>query len=98
MKKDSRGQKSPRRTGPAARAKSMVIGIDLGDKSSRYCVLEEGEAVEERSVATTKQGLTQAFAARGRCRIALAVGPPSPWASRLFTSLAPRGSVPNPRH
>src|SRR5260370_6611695 len=97
MKKDSRGQKSPRRTGPAARAKSMVIGIDLGDKSSRYCVLEEGEAVEERSVATTKQGVTQALGARGRCRIALEVGTHSPWVSRLLSSLGHEVIVANPR-
>jgi transposase len=60
-------------------------------------VLEEGEAVEERSVATTKQGLTQAFGARRRCRIALEVGTHSPWVSRLLSSLGHEVIVANPR-
>ncbi|HEV2199321.1 MAG TPA: hypothetical protein VGR73_05850, partial [Bryobacteraceae bacterium] len=60
----------------------ITIGMDLGDKTSRYCVLAEGEAVKEGSVATTKKGLRQVFGSRRRCRIALEVGTHSPWGSR----------------
>jgi hypothetical protein len=43
--------------------------MDLGDKTSRYCVLDdEGEVMAERSVATTKKGMLQAFGAMERCR------------------------------
>jgi hypothetical protein len=44
MKKRNTVQQSPKRTpkGPARR--SLTIGMDLGDKSSRWCLLdEEGE-------------------------------------------------------
>ena len=57
MKKRNTVQQSPKRTpkGPARR--SLTIGMDLGDKSSRWCWLdEEGAVVEEGSVATTKKG------------------------------------------
>jgi predicted NBD/HSP70 family sugar kinase len=49
MKKNSTRPPSRKPSGrPAA------IGMDLGDKSSRYCVLdEEGEIVKEDSVGTT---------------------------------------------
>jgi len=41
----------------AAKAKKWTIGIDLGDQSSRYCVLDEqGDVIAEGSVATTKTG------------------------------------------
>jgi hypothetical protein len=60
----------------------ITIGMDLGDRSSRYCVLDEaGQVVGERSVATTKKGLAQAFGSKARCRIAMEVGTHSPWVS-----------------
>jgi CO/xanthine dehydrogenase Mo-binding subunit len=50
----------------------QVVGLDLGDKSSRYCVLDSNGTVQsERSVATTRQGFSQAFAKMVRSRIAL---------------------------
>jgi hypothetical protein len=36
------------------------VGIDLGDRSSRYCILDqEGEVLAEGSVATTKKGFAR---------------------------------------
>jgi transposase len=76
----------------------ITIGMDLGDKSSRYCVLDgQGAVVEERSVATTKKGMTQAFGARKRCRIALEVGTHSPWVSRLLSAMGHEVIVANAR-
>ena len=41
---------------------SITIGIDLGDKASRYCVLTgTGEVTEEGSVPTSKKGMMQMF-------------------------------------
>jgi transposase len=87
MKKNSTVQQSPKRA--AAREEGpMVIGMDLGDKTSRYCVLGgNGEVVVESSVATTKKAMTQKFSAMRRCRIAIEVGTHSPWVSRLLQSL-----------
>jgi transposase len=42
--------------------KKLTVGMDLGDRSSRYCVLGEGgEVLLEASVATTQKGLSEAF-------------------------------------
>jgi transposase len=76
----------------------MAIGMDLGDRTSRYCMLNEsGEVVKEASVATTKKGLTQVFAALKRSRIAIEVGTHSPWISRLLKQLGHEVFVANPR-
>jgi hypothetical protein len=42
--------------------KKLIIGMDLGDRSTRYCVLEEaGDVILERSVPTTKKGMEQSW-------------------------------------
>jgi len=86
MKKNSTCHRSPKR-GAKVREEWLTIGLDLGDKTSRYCVLDgHGEVAKEGSVATTKKGMAQVFGAMRRCRIALEVGRHSPWVSRLLSS------------
>ena len=76
----------------------LTIGVDLGDKSSRYCVLDrEGTVLLERSIATSKKGLAQAFASMGASRIAIEVGTHSPWISRLLERLGHQVIVANAR-
>jgi len=76
----------------------MTIGMDLGDKTSRMCFLdEEGEVIREGSVATTKNGMTQKFGGMGHRRIALEVGTHSPWVSRLLKSFGHEVIVANAR-
>lgn len=76
----------------------VTIGMDLGDRSSRYCVLDEqGEVVAEKSAATTQKGIDQAFGAMPRSRIAIEVGTHSPWVSRLLTKLGHEVVVANAR-
>ena len=66
--------------------------------SSRWCALDqEGEIVGEGSVATTKPGLRQRFAAKKRCRIAIEVGTHSAWVSRLLKKLGHEVIVANAR-
>jgi transposase len=92
MKKDNTVRKSQGKT------KRLTIGLDLGDRSSRYCVLDEqGEVLSEGSVATTKKGLAQAFGSRRRTRIALEVGTHSPWVSRYLADLGHEVIVANAR-
>jgi hypothetical protein len=58
----------------------LTLGLDLGDRSSYSCVLDEtGLWLLEHKVATTSQGLQAAFAAIPRSRVALATGMHSPW-------------------
>lgn len=66
----------------------LTIGLDLGDRSSSYCVLDEnGEIIREQKIATTPEGMQQAFAKMARSRIAMETGTHSPWVSRLLTAL-----------
>jgi transposase len=72
----------------------LTIGLDLGDRSNAYCVLNEtGEIVLEHKVATTAEAMTQVFGSSPRCRIAMETGTHSPWVSRLLTALGREGIV-----
>jgi len=65
-----------------------TIGLDLGDRSSAYCVLNEaGEIVLEHKLATTPEAMKEVFGSMPRCRIAMETGTHSPWVSRLLTAL-----------
>lgn len=67
---------------------NLTIGLDLGDRSSCYCVLDEGGSiVMEEKVSTTAQALQAAFGAMPRSRVALETGMHSPWISRLLNDL-----------
>ena len=58
---------------------NLTIGMDLGDRATRYCVLDEaGDVILERSVPTTTKGMDQVFAAMPRSRVALETGVHSP--------------------
>src|ERR1700682_3641731 len=97
MKKNSTVQQSPKRA-VARKAGPITIGMDLGDKTSRYCVLDDhGEIVQEGGVATTKKALAQKFGALRRCRMAVEVGTHSPWVSRLLAKLGHEVIVANAR-
>src|SRR5213595_3882150 len=66
----------------------LTIGLDLGDRSSCYCVLDEsGRIVMEQKVSTTPKALQAAFGAMPRSRIALETGMHSPWVSRVLNEL-----------
>src|ERR1700689_2521298 len=97
MKKNSIAKKSPKRVS-VAKPGPITIGMDLGDKTSRYCVLgADGEIVAEGTVGTNKKAMTQKFSGMKRCRIAIEVGPHSPWLSRLLTKLGYEVIVANAR-
>ena len=66
----------------------LTIGLDLGDRSSWYCVLDErGELVLEQKVSTTPKAMEEVFGGMPRSRIALETGTHSPWVSRLLSEL-----------
>jgi hypothetical protein len=67
---------------------ALTIGLDLGDRTSCYCILDElGNVILERSVPTTSNGIRQAFGKMPRCRIALETGTHSPWVSRQLARM-----------
>jgi transposase len=97
MKKNSTVPQSPKRA--AARTEGPItIGMDVGDKSSRYCVLgEESEVLSEGMVSTSRKAMRQKFGGLRRCRVAMEVGTHSPWLSRWLTSLGFEVIVANAR-
>ncbi len=73
----------------------LTIGLDLGDRSSWYCVVEQsGQMLLEEKVSTTPKALRAVFGRMPRSRIALETGMHSPWVSRLLISLGTRPSWP----
>src|SRR5437660_11152961 len=66
----------------------LTIGLDLGDRSSWYCVLDEtGEVLLEQKLSTIPKTMREVFGEMPRSRIALETGMHSPWVSRLLTEL-----------
>src|ERR1700686_234997 len=51
--------------------KKLTIGMDLGDRFTYYCILDEaGEVVVEQKLSTTKQAMKQVFGRIPRSRVA----------------------------
>lgn len=75
----------------------LTIGLDLGDRTSRYCILDaEGEVLSEGELPTTKTGLNSLFGKMPSSRVALEVGTHSPWVSRQIAGLGHEAIVANP--
>jgi transposase len=88
MKKLSRG---------AEQYPMETIGIDLGDKMSRYCIVNrDGEVVEEGSFRNQVSSIEAHFSGEPR-RIALEAGAQSAWISRVLKRLGHEVIVGNAR-
>jgi transposase len=81
------------------RSQKLTIGLDLGDRSSWCCVLDErGEVVLEQRLSTTPKAMREVFAGMPRSRIALETGIHSPWVSRLLSELGHEAIVAHARN
>jgi transposase len=66
----------------------LTIGLDLGDRNSWYCVVDEAGQIElEQRVGTSAHALQEVFGKMPRSRIVLEIGTHSPWISRLLSGL-----------
>ena len=75
-----------------------TIGVDLGDKVSRYAILnQDGVVVEEGSFRNTVESIAKHFGKQGRARVALEVGTQSAWISREFAKWGHQVIVANAR-
>jgi transposase len=75
-----------------------LLSLDLGDRDSRYFVIDgSGATVGEGSVRTTREALQSLFARFSPREVALEVGGHSPWVSRLAESQGIRATVANAR-
>ena len=96
MKKNTTAKKSPKGQAKGqqkqvrrmAEKQRLTVGLDLGDRTSRYCILDEaGDVVSESQLPTTQTGLNSLFAKMASSRIALEVGTHSPWVSRHLAGM-----------
>ena len=77
---------------------NMVIGLDLGDRWSRYCVLDNaGGVLKEDRVRSTDQALGERFGTLPSTRFVIETGTHSPWVSRLLTDMGHSVVVANAR-
>src|SRR5450432_2730077 len=76
----------------------LTIGLDLGDRNSWYCVVDEAGQIQlEQRVGTNAKALREVFGAMPRSRIGLEIGTHSPWISRLLSELGHEVIVANAR-
>jgi len=76
----------------------LTIGLDLGDRNSWYCVVDEAGQIQlEQRVRTTAKALQEVFGTMPRTRIALEIGTHSPWISRMLSELGHEVIVANAR-
>ena len=74
----------------------LTVGLDLGDRSSRYCILDEsGKVVSTGATPTTRAGMEEPFGKMAGSRIAMEAGTHSAWVSRLLGSLGHEAIVAN---
>ena len=77
----------------------LTVGLDVGDKISHYCVLdEEAEVVQRGKLKTTPAGLQPWMEALpASTRVVLETGTHSSWISRLIEQAGPETLVAQPR-
>ncbi len=105
MKKDSisaakqgKAKSTEREIAKGSASEQLTIGLDLGDRTSQYCILNAaGEVIQRDKVATTKADLRRTFELAGRVRIVMEAGTHSPWVSRCLMKLGHEVIVANPR-
>ena len=73
-------------------AAKMTAGVDLGDKYSHLCLLddESGEVNEEGRLRTTPEAFKRRFGSEQPLKIVIEIGTHSPWVSRLLTESLPQ--------
>lgn len=62
----------------------LTLGLDLGDRTTHFALLDGGVVSERGVTATTRGGLTERFATLPPCLVVLEVSTHSPWVSALF--------------
>lgn len=77
---------------------TITVGLDLGDRFSRYCEMDlKSGVIAEGRLRTTDDALARQFAGREPLRVVMEVGTHSPWVSRLLERLGHEVLVANAR-
>lgn len=84
--------------GGKSKTEVLVVGVDLGDERSHFCVLNEaGEVIERGQAETSEAGLRRVFGERRPVRLAMETGTHSCWASRALKQMGHTVVVANAR-
>jgi transposase len=77
---------------------TKTVGMDLGDKYSQICVLDEnGEVLEESRIRTEQGSIGAYFQLRSPMQVVIEAGTHSPWVSRAIEAAGHKVIVANPR-
>lgn len=77
----------------------VTIGLDLGDRHTHFCVLDQaGDVVERGRVATKRSDLGKLLSRLPSARVVVEAGTHSPWVSRLIREYDSEAVVANPRN
>lgn len=77
----------------------ITIGIDIGDKKSYLCLLDDvsGEILEESQLPTTKPAFERYFAGKASMKVVIETGTHSAWISQLLGGFGHEVIVANAR-
>lgn len=76
----------------------MTAGLDIGDRLSEICLLDEqGEVVERKRISTTHHSIMKYFSRSYSLCVAIEVSFHSPWISRLLEELGHEVIIANSR-
>ena len=77
---------------------SITMGIDMGDKIHKVCLLDaEGEVQTRTTVGNTGHAIRKYFGKQNPCRVVMEAGTHSGWVSRILEELGYEVLVGNPR-
>lgn len=78
---------------------TRTLGIDLGDKTSTYCLIDaEGRVVEEGVVETVREALVGRFQGHAPARVVIEASPQCHWVANVLEASGHEVVVANPRH
>jgi transposase len=76
----------------------LYIGLDVGDRYTHACVLDEsGVVIEEQRLRTSRASIEEHFEGMRRARIVIEAGAHSPWMVALLARLGHEVILANPR-
>lgn len=83
---------------PSLQSVQRYVGLDVGDRYTHACVLDEGgKILEEQRLRTSRADLRKHFEGVDRARIVIEAGAHSPWMVTLLTELGHEVILANPR-
>lgn len=95
--KDQPKEQLVRKAGSPA-AKRIWIGVDLGDRKSEICILDDRGTVQLRDrVLTTRSAIQEYFSPYAGAAIVVETGTHSPWVSRVLSECGLKVTIANAR-